>query len=106
MTPDQIIPRVSNGEVDFSVMGQAYGDRRIRYKTAAINFPYVTDAQLAALDAIFEDFDITDPLILIFWEEDLDVEPPLYCVLTKGHEPKIAGSNGGWTLSLSFRECK
>jgi hypothetical protein len=106
MVTDQTIPRVSNSETDFSVMGQVYGDKRIRYKTAAINFPYVSDTQLTALDTIFEDFDITDPLILIFWEDDLDIEAPLYCILTKGHEPKLAGPNGGWTLSLSFRECK
>ena len=107
MAPDQQIPRNTTSDVGFSVMGQAYGDKRIRYKTATINFPVVTNTELSIIDAVFEANDITDPLICIFWANNLDVEPPLYCVLSKGHEPKRIGNYSGcWSASITFRECK
>jgi len=108
MSPDQTIPRNSTSEQSFNETGQLHAYRKYQYKGVGVNFPAVTDAEKNALDELFVESDITDPLLLIFWEDDTGsqvVEEPLYCVLSKLGEPKHIG-NGLWSYSLSFRECK
>lgn len=108
MAPDQEIPTKSSAQTVFSIGGQAYGDRRIRYKTASINFPYISLTDKDLIDDFFDVVDITNPFFLLVWEDDLTIEPPIYCVLTKDLVWSIDSTNSGrsYKLSLEFQEAK
>ena len=81
--PDAIIIKNSNSVATKSISGQLYGDVRLKYKAASFTFPSVTDTERGEINTFFDAGDVVIPFIMLFWENDLDVEPPLYCALTK-----------------------
>jgi len=85
--------------------GQIFSDKRIQYKTAKASFPAITEAQRKNILAFFSVVDITEPFYLLVWENDLDVEPPLYCSLTKDLNIRKM-SNQVFTLDFEFIENK
>ena len=107
MAPDQQIPRRTNSDKSFNETRQVQGYKKVQYIEATVNFPFVSDAELASCDLLFAENNITDPFILLVWANNLDVQPPIYCVIEKLSEPKRNGTKPtSWNMSLSFTECK
>jgi hypothetical protein len=108
METGQIIPLKSNSISSKSYSGQLYGDRNIILKSAKINFPIIEHSEKQAIDIFFNYVDVVKPFVLLIWEDDLNIESPIYCALTSGLEwSRVANSQGVlWSLSLSFEECR
>jgi hypothetical protein len=105
MDAGQAIPLKSNSIASRSFTGQTQGDRRLKYKSANISFPTITQTEKDDIDDFFLFSDLTTPFILLIWEDDLTVEKPIYATLTKDLDWKKHPLNGLlWTLSLDFTE--
>jgi len=104
--PDVIIPRKSNSEGSKSIGGQLYGDKKLQYKAATFKFPVVTDAEKKEIETFWEEVDLIIPFILLIWENNLDIEAPIYCNLTEEIEIVKDPNNGVlWTFPLSMEQC-
>ena len=104
--PDAIIIKNSNSVASKSIGGQLYADVRLKYKAASLTFPGVTEAERTLINAFWDTVDTAIPFVLMIWEDDLDVEPPIYCALTKELEWSKQPQRGVlWTLKLEFEEC-
>lgn len=107
METGQAIPINSTSVSSKSFSGQIYGDKRIFLKSAKITLPIIEQAEKVLIDAFFEYVDIVTPFVLLIWEDDLDVEAPIYCALTKPLEwSRVQGSGLLWSLSLEFEEVR
>jgi len=99
------IEHKSNSLAQKSTSGQLYGDRRLKYKAAEITFPDVSETQRQLIKTFWDTVDVVQPFTLLIWEDDLDVEEPIYCSLTKEllwEQQDIEGLT--WTLTLEFEE--
>jgi hypothetical protein len=106
MEPGMNIPRVSNSVTQKSVTGQVFADRRIQFRKFGVSFIDIEHDEKLLLDDVWLKNDVTVPLIVLIWENDLDVELPMYSTLTKGFEWSRSQSDGLlWRLSLEFEEC-
>lgn len=106
MNRAMIIPYKSNSIATKSQSGQLYGDRRLKYKAAQITFNIVDETERQSIIDFWDTVDVVRPFILLIWEDDLDVEPPIYCALTKELEWNKLDLNGLlWSLVLDFEEC-
>lgn len=107
MSPDQSIPMVSTDESALSNTGQIYGNPGYLYYTASITFPSISDTDKKLIQTFYTANRTYTPFILLVWESDLTIQPPIYSVLTKGLDwSKNAGSGLDWKLGLEFREVK
>lgn len=107
MNPDTIIPYTSNAQVTKAIGGQLYGDRRVRLKGGKVTYPIIEQTQKVDIETMFDYVDLVTPFLVLFWEDSLDVEPPLYCTLTKSLEwSKNPHSGTSWTLGLDFEEVR
>jgi hypothetical protein len=103
--PASVIVKNSNSVAEKSVSGQLYADVRLKYKAASFTLPNVTEAQRTEINAFWDTVDIARPFTVLFWENDLDVEPPLYCALTSELEWNKQAQNGLlWVLGLEIEE--
>jgi hypothetical protein len=99
------LPYTSNAESNFSVTGQLYADRRIRYKSGEITFPILTYTDVANINTFFDVVDTVLPFILLIWENDLTIEPAIYCSLTDSFNYKFDEVSGGISnATLKFRQ--
>lgn len=100
-----IMPNKSNSISQKSTSGQLYGDRRLNYKSADVVFSGVTETERQEIKAFWNTVDVVQPFILMIWEDDLDVEEPIYCSLAKELEwNKLDIFGLLWSLNLSFEE--
>ncbi|MGD8305206.1 MAG: hypothetical protein PVF17_01005 [Ignavibacteria bacterium] len=107
INPEVSVPYTSNAEVTKTPSGQAYGDRRVRLKGGGVTFPTITETQRQSMLDFFDYVDLTLPFLVLFWENDLDVEPPLYAQLTNSLEITKNNQAGlTWTLTLEFEEVR
>jgi len=106
MNRSVIIPQKSNSVATKSMSGQLYGDRRLKYKSAEISCEAVTETERQEIRTFFDYVDVTLPFVLMIWEDDLNVEPPIYCSLTDELSWNKLDINGLlWSLSFKFEEC-
>ena len=106
MNRAMIIPQKTNSVSSKSISGQLYGDKRLNYKAAEIKFDVIEDSERQSIKAFFDYVDVITPFVLLIWEDDLDVEPPIYCNLTEELSwNKLDLSGLLWSLSLKFEEC-
>ena len=106
MDISQVIPYKSNSAIQKSCTGQLYGDIRLKYKAAQISFAGIENDDRIAINTFFAVCDITRPFILLLWETDLDIEPAIYCHLTKDLEWSRAQNLGLlWNLKFEIEEC-
>jgi hypothetical protein len=107
LSPDMIIPKSSNASVTKSPSGQSFADERVRLKSGRVTFPMMTDTQKNEVDTMFDTIDLVRAFVVIFFENDLDVEVPLYCALTTSPEFARNPINGvTWTVGFEFEEEK
>jgi len=108
MEQSQILSTNTNSEYSKSTTMQIYGDRRTQYKSAEIMFPLVSEEERKNIKTMFAAVDIVQPFFLLFWENNLDVEPPLYCNFLEPPSFERVFNEGGvyWTYTMSIEECK
>lgn len=95
----------SSSSRSISVSGQAYGQKRLIYKVADINFPDVSSIEKIAIETFIETVDTTDPFWLIIWENDTAICPPVYMILDDYPElKKNAGFGLTYNTSMKMRE--
>ena len=106
MNVNQVFTRNTTSEVDFSPSGQAYGIQRTQYNTASFSYPNATETQKTNLDIFFNKTDIVTPYCMIVWENNLDVQRPLYVVNTSLPEWQRVEQTGGvvWRFNMAIRE--
>ena len=106
MNRAMIIPQKTNSASSKSTSGQLYGDKRLNYKAAEIKFDVIEEDERQLIKAFFNYVDIITPFVLLIWEDDLDVEEPIYCNLTEELSWNKLDINGLlWSLSMKFEEC-
>ena len=107
MSPDQAIPFTSNDEVTKSISGQIFADIRVKLKGGKVVFPVIEESKRQEVITFYTSVGRAIPFLLMFWEDDLDVEPPLYCALTKDIENSKNPQEGlTWTTTIEVEECK
>lgn len=96
------IPHSSSSQVSKSVSGQLYGNRQLQYKAAKFT---LSDVDKADIIPFWNTVDIVKPFWLIIWEEDTDIEPVIYCSLTKSLEYVKQPLNGNlYTVGMEIEE--
>lgn len=107
MDQSQVINQKSNSGYNKSSSMQIYGDKRIQYKSAEIQFPLISNSERSNLLTMFSVVDIHTPFIVLFWENDLDVEPPAYVNFIESPSfSRIRNSGAYWSMKMSIEECK
>lgn len=106
METGQIITRKSNAIVQKTSTGQLYGSRRLTPKSAKISFTTVDQETKNEIEEMLDYTDLIMPFIIIFWENDLDVEPPLFASLVEFPEWQRMQINGLlWNMTINIEEC-
>lgn len=101
----KVLGNRSNSIAQKSTSGQLYGDRRLNYKSAEITFPDVTETQRQEIKTFWNTVDVVQPFTLLIWEDDLNVEEPIYCSLTEELSWEQQDYEGlTWSLGLKFEE--
>lgn len=107
MDMNSVIPYTSNASVTKALSGQIYGDKRVRLKGGRITFPIFNDTKRKEVETMFDYVDIVVPFLILFWEDSLSVEPPLYCTLTSNLEISKNPQEGlSWSAGLEFEEVR
>lgn len=106
MNRASILPQKTNSVSSKSISGQLYGDKRLNYKAAEIKFDCIEESERQIIKTFFNYVDVIIPFVLLIWENDLDIEPPIYCNLTEELSWNKLDVNGLlWSLSMRFEEC-
>ena len=101
-------PRLTNSSATKSPSGQLYGDKRITYDApAGFTFDNVSEANRLLINAWFNEIHNVKPFSLIVWENDLDIQLPVWvnCINEKINWQKNKGQGVRWNMELGFEEC-
>jgi len=106
MGKSQKVNTASTSEVAESVGGQAYGDIGYFYQLGDVSFPIIEDSEKLTIENLFRLTDKYTPVILLIWENDLTVQPPIYSRITTDMQfTRVEGVAGRkWSLNFSFKE--
>ena len=104
--PGATITRKSNAITQKSSTGQLYGSKRIKPKSAKFSFAQIEQTDKELIDEMFDYCDITTPFIILIWENDLDVEAPLFASLVELPEWNKTTDYGLlWSTEMNIEEC-
>lgn len=97
----------TNSNTAVSTSGQRYVHKSIKFKEVEIRLAKTDQAKKEEYDLFFSIIDL-DPFYLLVWENDLDVEPPLYCALDDSPDwMRIKSSEGiFWNFKFNATEVK
>ncbi|UCF13196.1 MAG: hypothetical protein JSW06_02785 [Thermoplasmatales archaeon] len=99
------IDNLSTSEVSFSDSGQVYGDEGYDYRENSVSFPLISQDKREQIVSMYKEVTKIKPVIMLLWAERLDLEKPIYCVLTLDPKFKRTDShNDPFQLQLKFRE--
>ena len=102
----QTLSRASNALSKKSAAGQLYGGKKLKPKSAEIVFNDIEDSEKKDIETFIDYCDITHPFIILVWENDLDVEPPIFVSLNELPTWKRNTGHGLlWNMSLKMEEC-
>ncbi len=106
MLVNQGFPRSTTSEASFSDSGQAYGLKRLQFNTNSFTFPDVEETEKEIIDTFYDKIDIVTPFMLIVWENDLDIQRPVYAIsLTLPEWRRVETRSGlSWTFNATIRE--
>lgn len=87
--------------------GQLYGDRRIRPRVAEFQFNNISEADRLLIETFFDEVENIRPYTLIIWENDLDVQLPVWVnntvELLDWQKADVEGLR--WNFPLSVEQC-
>ncbi len=107
MQVSKIVAEKTNSTYSKNPGGQLFSNPRVQLKYAEIPFVDVSDEDRTNIERFNNTCDIHTPFVMLIWEDDLDIEPPIYCNLTesiqftKGNTDHIS-----WDFVLKCEECK
>lgn len=83
-----------------------YKDIRPVYKIVSVKFPAILQDEWLAIETMLEFYHNTgDPVIMVLWEESLDIESPIYCELPARIEKEKLPVDGVlFSKTLEFEE--
>ena len=105
MDISKIISRKTNSEYSKSLTGQMYGSEGVKLKYAEIPFKGVEIEDKTSVEKFIDYCDTITPFILLIWEDDLLIEPPIYCNLTEAINFQKESAYG-WSFNMKFEECR
>lgn len=106
MDTGQVISKQSNSIVQKSSTGQLYGSKVINPKAAKVAFSDIVQTDKTAIETFTAYCDLVHPFIVLTWEDNLDVEAPLFVSLTEMPEWTRSKNPGLlWNMTLSMEEC-
>lgn len=100
------LPRRTTSRISMSPSGQGYGDQGYRFLNPGFSFPHITKAQYDAINQMWDAVENVKPVILVVWEDSLDVEGPIYCKIDQEELAWKKNDERGlsWSLEIFFRE--
>ena len=106
MAKNQKIPTASTSDVSESNGGQVFGNAGYFYQYGTINFSVIEDSEKLTLDTLFRTVDKYIPVILLIWENDLDIQDGIYARITSDFDfTRVEGMiDRRWSLGFSFKE--
>ena len=103
---DKIRAYKTNSDSQKNITGQLYGYKKTRLKRAEFSLEGLTEEQRNDFDLFAATCDITEPFHLIFWEDDLYIEEPLFCAMTEFPQPQEVPEGFLYNVTMSIEECK
>lgn len=103
---DKIRAYKTNSDSQKNETGQLYGYKKTRLKRAEFALEGLTEEQRNEFDLFASVCDITEPFHLIFWENDLHIEEPLFCAMTEFPQPQEVPEGFLYNVTMSIEECK
>jgi hypothetical protein len=94
------IPRRSTTNRQLSRGRQPYIDPGVKYRSATITWPYITEAQRDDMVAVFDAADVKP----VFLDFGVSSEPPMYATIDGSADLQYRGDVPMYTLSLTFEE--
>lgn len=106
MSPDQSIPFSSTSRSTITDAGQVYGDEKPTYREFTVKLRNCTNTHRENINTVWDANKNIYPLMLLIWSDELDFEPPMYCVINqRGLKwKKSDNKNFPWDVTLKFRE--
>lgn len=106
MAIDQELPLETTAKQTISYSGQVYGDDGYDFKNGVFNFPLLNETQRTNIKTMFKSVKHIKPIILLVWANDLDLEPPMYCVIDQKRISfkRTKSYNDKWKTKIKFRE--
>lgn len=101
MDRDLRLPRSTTTERELSRTRQSYVNEGIRFRAATVTFPFITAAQKAEFDAMFEVADVKPVFIDV---PELSGEEALYAVLSDTFNYTYRFGTDRFSMALSFEE--
>jgi len=99
------IPHKSNSTSSKSISGQLYGNRILQYKAAEFTASNVNETDRQLIKTFWSYVDVVKPFWVLIWQDDLTVEPPLYCNLTDPPSMvKVAEYGNVWNLAFKIEQ--
>ncbi len=106
MEPAQSLPYSSESKKTISPSRQVYGDIRASFREFEVAFKHVTNLQRLNINTLYGYCQNVRPMFLLPWEDALDFEPPMYCVIAdktlkwkRNNNPRYP-----WGVSIKFEE--
>jgi len=81
MAQDQVVDKKTTSKNSISYSGQAYGKQMYMYRSAKVNFPFISLTQRDDMLDLFISQENIYPVIVLIWEANLDIESPIYSVI-------------------------
>ncbi len=107
MNVSKIVSKSTNSTVTKNASGQLFANRRTQLNYAEITFSSAVESDRQNVKDFVDSVDITNPFVLLIWEDSLDVQPPIYCNLTELPVfTKETTDYVSWGFDMKIEECK
>jgi hypothetical protein len=106
MKRDQKLSDNTTAKSKTSFSGQTHGNDGYDFKADTINLINISRAKRASIQTMFGVVKNYKPIILLIWEDDLDMEPFIYCIIDqkKLEWAKADSEILPWNTSIKFKE--
>jgi hypothetical protein len=101
MDPDITLPRETTTNRALSRTRQSYVNEGIRYRAARVTFPFITTAQKASFDEMFEIADVQPVFIDL---PELSDEEAMYANLSESFDYSYRFGTDRFSMALTFEE--
>jgi len=104
--PGVELPRKTTSTMSISPSGQGYGDEGYRFLAPGFSFPHISKTQYDEINEMWDAVENIKPVILIIWEDSLDIQGPIYCKIDQEELGWKKNDEQGlsWSLEIFFRE--
>jgi len=107
LNPAFQIDRPVSTRNSFTRSNQVRGTKKFSYYDLSFKLSYLTEAKRQDLMTVWNEHHNVEPLILLLWENSLDVQAPIYGVINQRSSfnfKKLKEEGLGFSTSFSFRE--